>query len=1054
MASGKVHPPATCNGSKTEHPDPAEEYGQEIHTKMCKKIAQLTKVIYSLNMKNDELEASIHAIKDSHKDEIDHIVTETKEKINQYKMKEQEELDLKQRLQALEEAMELHKKLREEAIADLALYKKEVEERDQRTEIEHAEKIICLSKEMLDMKTDFEKQLQLMNQEADNLRKECTAYKKESLDRKEKLNEQHSLELQSLLSEMKSLKTENQKISEECVQKTMKLQANCEKEKEALKKVLQQSVTETLKQWQQRELEQRKSFQAQEAALQQQVKKLELDIEAKSQKICELKKHSHKMKDRIQELETQLRESRHDVLESNGAWKKTEEELTVAKERLMMQEHEIQSKTEQVKTVLNSQNEAASEVVDLKNQISQLQNASTKHSQGKKATEDSLMLKQCLEEHALEKEEMNLRHEEELCKIKRQSDEEKMRLKEQLVKGLEELVKKHTVEIKSVQASMEAERRKLQKDIQLQLEEFKKQSENEIQQHEKEREMLKGKLKDSLLEVTRLEENLKQKQSTAGHKEMSQSHSKKSRDRLQQDLDRARCRILELQDQLQREREKLKEHLTSTSARKEEKASECKCAPKKDDQQPLPLEKKEMDMKALQEDWKKQRHDLQSQIAQLKQALEQQSSRSKEALRELTVQTNKEKEKLFQDLQESIKQSQTVKVQLEATHQRALKNLEKSKRQEIKEMEERAKKERAESLRHQNQSHRLEMQTLEEKANNELQAERDRVLKQQTAHLDSLRAELSEHQISCSNQRKQIEELLNELKHLKGLRKHQAKSNQGQTISLLDELNNCQNEISVLKKENSLLKNSAELLSAEIEIQKQEAAKFHEKEERHRRLLEEDLKTKQKIELESLRHDHRKEMQTMVSEFSSSQAHLQAKIVSLENEIKEMEEKPRKREARPEDLQLIGRLQEKLSERDQVIKRLTEERKLQHTVPSGEAHRNRSYSFNPNQGNLTPTMKKKKMDEAPIRVVSVPNLVSYEKSLANCEVIQKKNIRQIVKSPSLDPSPSRGRPCEQPLKPIDSRPITRPPVNVVAKPSEDQAQETKRPEWFTKYFSF
>ncbi|KAJ1214294.1 hypothetical protein NDU88_001917 [Pleurodeles waltl] len=1050
-----VHPPATCNDSKTEHQDPLEEYSQEIHTKMCKKIAQLTKVIYSLNMKNDELEANIHTIKDSHKDEIDHIVTETNEKINQYKMKEQEELDLRQRLQALEEAMELHKKLREEAIADLALYKKQVEERDHRTEIEHAEKIICLSSEMLDMKTDFEKQLQLMNQEADNLRKECTAYRKESLDRKEKLNEQHSLELQSLLAEMKSLKTENRKISEECVQKTIKLQANCEKEKEALKRVLQQSVTETLKQWQQRELEQRKGFQAQEAALQQQVKKLELDIEAKSQKICELKKHSHKMKDRIQELETQLRETRHEALETNDVLKKMEEELTVAKERLMMQEHEIESKTEQVKTVLNSQNEAVSEVVDLKNQISQLQNPCTKASRGKKGADDSLMLKQCLEEHALEKEEMNLRHEEELCKIKRQSDEEKMRLKEQLVRGLEELVKKHTAEIKSVQASMEAERRKLQQDIQLQLEEFKKQSENEIQQQEKEKEILKGKLKDSLLEVARLEDIVKQKQSTVGHKEMPQSHSKKARDRLQQDLDRARFRILELQDQLQREREKLKEQLTSTSARKEEKArTECKCAPKKDDQQPLSPEKKDMDVKALQEDWKKQRHDLQSQIAQLKQTLEQQGSRSKEALKELTVQTSKEKEKLFQDLQGCIKQSQTVKAQLEATHQRALKNLEKSKRQEIKEIEERAKKERAECLRLQSQSHRLEMKALEEKANIELQAERDCVLKQQTALLDSLRAELSEQQISCSKQRKKIEELLNELKHLQGLRKQQEESSQSQMKSLLGEVNNCQNEISELKKENSLLKDSADLLSAELEIQKKEAAHFHEKEERHRRLVEEDLKMKQKIELDSLRQDHRKEMQTMVSEFSSSQAHLQAKIVSLENEIKEMEEKPRKREARPEDLQLIGRLQEKLSERDQVIKRLSEERKLKHAVPSGEAHRNRSYSFSPNPGNLTPTMKKKKIDEAPLRVVSVPNLVSYEKSFANCDIIQKKSIRQIVKSPSLDQSPSRGRPCEQPLKPTDSTPITRPPVNVVAKPSEDQAQETKRPEWFTKYFSF
>ncbi|XP_069488009.1 protein FAM184B isoform X2 [Ambystoma mexicanum] len=1008
MASAKTHPPGTCNGSKAEHPTPAEEYNQEIHVKMCKKIAQLTKVIYSLNTKNDELEASIHTLKDAHKEEIDNIVSETKERINQCKINVGEELELRQRLQALDEAVELHKKLREEAVADLALYQKQVEERDHRTQIEHAERIISLSKEMLDIKADLEKQLHLMNQEAGSLRKECTVYRKEYSEGKEKLSEQHSLELQALLEEMKSLKTENQKISEECVQKTMKLQATHEKEREALKKALQQSVTETLKQWQQRDLEQKKSFQAQEAALQQQVKKLEVDIEVKSQKMSELKKHSHKMKDRIQDLETQLREMRQETAESKHTLQKMAEELTVSKERLMLQEREIHSKTEQVKTVLNSQNDAVSELDDLKNQISQLQKASNQSNPTNKSADDSLMLKQCLEERAVEREEMKQRHEEELCRIRRQSDEEKMRLKEQLVKGLEELVKKHTLEIKSVQASMEAERRKLQKDLQLQLEEFKTLSDNEMKQQEKEKEILKGKLKDSSFE-----------------------------------------------EQLQKEREQIKEHLPSTGAKKEERTRiECRCALKKDDQQCLPSEKKEAEIKVLQEDWKKQRHDLQSQIAQLKQALEQQNNKSKEALKELTVQSSKEKDKLCQDLQDSIKQSQTMKAHMEAVHQRALKTMERSKKQEAKETEERVKKERTESLRLLNQSHRLEMQALEEKARRELQAERDRVLKQQSALLDSLRMELSEQHVSSSNQRKQIDELLNELKTLRGLKKHQEESNQSQIASLHGELNICQSEILELKNENLLLKDSADLLTAELEIQKQEASQFQDKEERHRRLLEEELKMRQKLEVESLRQEHRKEMQTMVSDFSSSQAHLQAKVVSLENEIKEIEEKPRKRESRPEDLQLIGRLQEKLTERDQVIKRLSEERKVQHTVPVSETHRNRSYSFNPSNGSLTPTLKKKKMDEAPIRVVSVPNLVSYEKSFTNSEVMQKRNIRQIVKSPSLDQSPSRGRPCEQKLRFIDSKPLTRPSCTVVAKPKEEQAQETKRPEWFTKYFSF
>lgn len=46
MASGinKIHQPGTCSGSKDARSSSALECNQEMHMKMCKKIAQLTKV--------------------------------------------------------------------------------------------------------------------------------------------------------------------------------------------------------------------------------------------------------------------------------------------------------------------------------------------------------------------------------------------------------------------------------------------------------------------------------------------------------------------------------------------------------------------------------------------------------------------------------------------------------------------------------------------------------------------------------------------------------------------------------------------------------------------------------------------------------------------------------------------------------------------------------------------------------------------------------------------------------------------------------------------------
>uniref|UniRef100_A0A8C3JPA6 Family with sequence similarity 184 member B n=1 Tax=Calidris pygmaea TaxID=425635 RepID=A0A8C3JPA6_9CHAR len=692
MASGinKIHQPGTCNGSKAARSSSAEECNQEMHMKMCKKIAQLTKVIYALNTKNDEHEASIQALREAHEEEIQHILAETRETILQCKSKAEEEELLRKRIQALEIAVEQHKRLKEEALAELTLCKKQVEERQLTTEMKQAQAI--LSTGTVDINADFEKRLHL-NQESDGLLNECKASRREHLDKKVILDEKYNVEGQGLMNEMKNLKSENQRATEDYTQKTSKLQASYEREKEALKKAMQQSVIETKKSCQQREMQQRKSSEAEEGFLLQQVKKLEADLEEKSQKISERKKHSQKLKERIQ-------------------------------------------------------------------------------------------------------------------------------------------------------------------------------------------------------------------------------------------------------------------------------------------------------------------------VAQLKQILDQQANNFKESLKKHNLQSNKEKEKLLQDLQNTIKENQNVKLQLEASHQKVLKMLEKSKNQELKEAEERLKKEFNETFKIQHQSHRLEIQTLEEKAKKELHDELEQIQKQQTLLLGSLRMELSEQQTSCTNLKKQIEELQMELRSVRTLKKQQEGSSQSQIRSLHDELEKCQSEISELKKENLLLKDTMELLSAEVETQKQEAAQLQDREKQHRRL-------------------------------------------------KELEEKSRKWESRSEDTHLISCLQDKLSEKEEIIKQLVEGRKFQHSLLANtESYRNRSFSFNPNTGCLTPSMKQKKTVEVPSRVVSVPNLASYAKSFLSGDLRSKRNAPQITKSTSLDRSPgglSVGSPSAQSS---DSSAATRTQGNEPPQTKDDQTQDPQHQEWFTKYFSF
>lgn len=483
----------------------------------------------------------------------------------------------------------------------------------------------------------------------------------------------------------------------------------------------------------------------------------------------------------------------------------------------------------------------------------------------------------------------------------------------------------------------------------------------------------------------------------------------------------------------------------------------------------LPKEKAP-EIQRLQEEWQSQKARLQAQVSQMQQALEQCATNYREDLRELKQLSDHEREQLRHELQETIQQNQAAKAQLEAAHKRALCMLEKAKNQEVKATEERLKKESSHSLQIQHQAHRLEMQALEEKARQELQGELERIQAQQALLLESLRQELAEQRAACSEHQKDLEVLQTELRALDSMGRRQAitqcpgdsedhagtsekeggpgqaGSPKSKSAAELQPSEGCS-----LWEENSQLKEAVKRLQAEVEQHQQEALQLRDQS----RLLEEDQQAQRAREVEILRQEHRKEMQAMVADFSSAQARLQARLAALETELKDSGEKPGKGASRPEDVQLIGRLQTRLKEREEIIKQLTEERRFHYAAfPSAMSHRNRSFSFNPHPGYLTPSMKKKKMEEVPSRVVSVPNLASYAKNFLSGDLSSRINAPPITKSPSLDPGPSCGRPYK-PTPPLDVQTATRTQDDDTAQPKEvQQKQGSAHQEWFTKYFSF
>ncbi|XP_053434053.1 protein FAM184B [Nycticebus coucang] len=1061
--NSKIHPPGTCPGSKADTRGGGSwrmDCDPEMHVKMCKKIAQLTKVIYALNTRQDEAEASVEALRDAHQEELRDAVAQAQAGLPQEPGGAEEET-LLQRIQALESALELQKRLTQEALAESASCRLETKERELRVEAEHAQRVLTLSREMLELKADYERRLQLLAGLEAPQRGQPPL---ESPDAKAEPGQ--GPELQDVLLEVQRLRAENQQLSRDYACKAQELQAAYERDNEAIRQAMQQSVSQALWQWQEKESDLRRNFQVQESALQAQVRKLEGDLEHRGRKISDLKKYTQKLKDRIQDLDVQLREARQENSDLKSTAKKLEEKLAVAKDRLMLQECHGTQKTDDTKTELLSENEGPGESNDL-------------DSLSLHPDQDQSFPKECpcmeggtdtqtKKGASVETEYMKWQYEEDLRKIKHQTEDEKEHLRDQLVKRLEDVVKKHSLEVISVRSSVEAERKKLQKDVQAQLEDIRKKSEKEIKQLEEEKVALNVKLQNSLLEVLRLEEFIQQNIVCSG----------RAAER-PQDSDCPRACILETQDPCLKLNETSQTPPRGEDCRDELAVEEGAGSdeegrievPRKEgsDQQPTldSLQKeKAPEIQRLQEAWQSQKATLQAQVSQMQRALEHCAGSYREDLQALKQLADCESDKLQRELQNSW----AARAQLKASHQRALRVLEKAKAQELKATEERLKKEFSHSLQIQHQAHQLELQSLEEKARQELEEERARMQAEQTALLESLRQQLLEQQAVCSKHRQDLEALQAELGSCLGSSGSQQAIGQcpgdnedhatateerdgpGQAGSPADaDAEQGPREACGLQEENVLLRDAVRRLRAEAEQHQQEALQLRDQ----RRLLEESQQAQRAREVETLRQEHRKEMQAMVADFSSAQAQLQARLAALEAELKDSGEKPGKGASRPEDLQLIGRLQSLLREREDIIKQLAEERRLHRVAfPGSMSHRNRSFSFNPHPGYLTPSMKKKKIEEVPSRVVSVPNLASYAKNFLSGDLSSRINAPPITKSPSLDPSPSGGRP-HKPTQSLDAKTATRTSDGETAQPKEaQQKQGSAHQEWFTKYFSF
>ncbi|KAM9006025.1 protein FAM184A isoform 11-T12 [Sarcophilus harrisii] len=927
------------------------DYSQDLHLKMSKKIAQLTKVIYALNTKNDEHESSIQALRDAHEEEIQQILGETREKILQYKSKLTEESDLKRKIQVLEESLEGHKKMKHQALTEFEAYKHRMEDMHICTEAQHVQRVLTMAREVEEIRKKFEEKLESFSQlqvqfEKDKLRalddlkaehiqeiQEILQTQKchsASLSKgQEKVEELHRIQMETLNKKLEELKLERRKLIEDYEGKLSKAKSFYEHELDTLKRS-QHLTADSLHASKEKEADLRKEFQSQETALRKTILNLRAELQMALDETGNLHEKCHKLQlalgtaeNNVLVLQKQLDDVKEEELTLLSKHKEVESELAAARERLQQQASDLVLKASHIGMLQATQmsqeatiRELESEKSLAKERVSQLEEEKN-FMQNRTQAMDEQQKRQILE---LEMQISDVKksqkefYEKELRNLQTKLEGEAAQLNEAHSKTLEELAWKHHIAIETAHSNANKDKKRLQMELEEQYEKEKLQLEGDKsqlrQQMERLKEELTAKLNIANQEVSHLQDLVTKSEQGLGSAEGVISELQVSHGQLQNELDFTKAQLkettdslLNLERELQQERQQHKallatmredekykvdkmaqdleikwtENLRQECSRLREELRRQHEEDKKSAMTQL-LQLKEREKNAARDGWQKKVEDLLDQISLLKQNLEMQLSQSQTSLQQLQAQFTQERQRLTQELEELEEQHQQRHKSLKEAHVLAFQNMEETKEQEQKALENELQQKHSAELQLLKDAHRMSMEGFRIEMEQELQTLRFELEDEGKAMLASLRSELN-HQHAAAvdllkhNHQQELIAAKMELERSLEIGRRQDEEYMCRLTDLQEELRHREHHISELDKEIQHLHDSISALTKELEFKGKEILRIR-------------SESNQQIRLE------------------------------------DMEEKYIKRESRTEDLQMIADLKTLLAERDQVIKKL------------------------------------------------------------------------------------------------------------------------------------
>ncbi|NWI21758.1 F184A protein, partial [Crypturellus soui] len=1098
-------------------------------------------VIYALNTKNDEHEAAIQALKDAHEEEIQQILAETREKILQYKSKVAEEMDLKRKIQVLEESLEDHKKMKHQALTEFEAYKDRVEDMQLCAEAQHVQRVVTMSREVEEIRKKFEERLRSFIQlqvqyekdkrtaledlraahrlEIQELLKTQQSQNATLSKGQEKLEELHRMELEDLNSKVEELRLERKKLIEDYEGKLSKAQSFYEHELDSLKRS-QLFTAESLHACKEKEVELRKEFQNQESILRKNLGKLKTELQMVQDEAASLREKCQKLQvalgtaeNNVQVLQKQLDDVKEEEMSLLSKHKEVESELAAARERLQQQATDLVLKASHIGMLQATQmtqevtiRDLESEKSRLKEKLSQLEEERNLL-QSKTQSLDERQRQQIL---ALEKKVNEARetqreyYEKELVKLQARLEGEAAQLKEAHSKTLEELTWKHHTAIEAAHTSANKDKKKLQMELEQQFEKEKLHLEEDKSQLRQQLENLREELTTKLTsanqeariklmrsassQVCRLQDLVRKSEQGLGTAEGHISSLQEAQEILQKELELTRARLRETTDSLynvegELDQERQQHELMIAAMREEEKfkvdrmardleikwtenlrqecnklREELRLQHEEDKKAAMTqlLQLKEREKNAARDGWQKKVEDLLDQISLLKQNLEMQLSQSQSSLQQLQAQFSQERQRLTQEIQELEEEHQQRHKSLQEAHILAFQNMEETKEQEQKELEERLQQKHSEELQALKETHKQAMEGFKLEMEQELQTLRFELEDEGKAMLASLRSELN-HQHAAAidqlrhNHQQELVAAKLELERSIELGRRQEKEFLCRISDLQDELRHRDHHIAELDKEILHLHENISALTKELEFKGKEVLRIRSESNQQIRMHEQDLSKKHEKELDVLTADHIREKQSMLADFNKTQELLKEINSALQISLEEMEEKYKSRESRPEDLQLISELKDLIAERDQLIKKLIEDKKFyQLELVNRETNYNKVFNASPNVGVINPLVKqKKKNDKSTNRFVSVPNLSALESSgVGNGH---PNRLDPIPNSPIHDIEFNSSKPLPQSIPPKEPKTFWSPPQSEA---SPEASPDAQRQEWLARYFTF